>query len=65
MLYNMGMDLMYSFFFAAGVATFVYVKLGKHIGYGNGQTVWVMVGVVFVVMLAFFYSVTRYFVHLH
>ena len=55
-------DVTYSFFFAAGVATFVYVKFGRHIGYSNGRSIWIMVGAVFLVMFFVFYTVAKFFI---
>lgn len=57
------MGFLWSFFFAAGVATFVYTKMGRSIGFGNSQTLGIVVGVVFVVALAVFYSLTRLYLH--
>lgn len=36
-----------SLFVAAGVAAFVYSKMGRRVGYGNSQNVWTLVGVSF------------------
>lgn len=55
-------DIAYSFLFAAGVAAFVYAKFGRGIGYGNGRTIWIMVGAVFLVAMFVFYSVARFFI---
>lgn len=35
-------------FISAGVAAFVYAKLGRQVGYGNSQNVWALVAVSFV-----------------
>ncbi len=51
------MDFLISACFGAGVAAFAYSKLGRRIGYGNTQNIWVMVGVFFVIATAFFYSI--------
>lgn len=39
-----------SLFLAAGIAAFVYSKMGPRLGYGNSQNVWTVVGVVFVLI---------------
>ena len=51
------MTFLFSIFFGAGVAAWVYSKLGRRIGYGNTQHIWVTVGVVFLLATAVFYSV--------
>lgn len=58
------MNLMYSFFFAAGVAGFAYTKMGRRVGYGNAQSVWVLVGVAFILAFIFFYTLTTLVLHL-
>ena len=37
-------------FLAAGVAGFVYSKMGRRVGYGNSQNVWTLVAVTFVLV---------------
>lgn len=37
-----------SLFVAAGIAAFVYAKLGRRVGYGNSKNVWTLVGISFV-----------------
>ena len=39
-----------SFILAAGVAAFIYSKMGRRIGYNNGQQVWMLVAAVFVLV---------------
>lgn len=51
------MDLLISAAFGAGVAAFAYSKLGRRVGYDNTQSIWVLIGVFFVIATAFFYSV--------
>lgn len=58
------MNFMFSCFFAAGVAGFAYTKLGIRVGYGNGSTVWMIVGIAFIVALIFFYTFITYVVRL-
>lgn len=56
------MKLLYSIFFGAGVAGFAYTKLGRRVGYGNQEYVWLIVGVVFVLVTAFFYTVMAFLI---
>lgn len=56
------MKLLYAVFFGAGVAGFAYSKLGKRVGYGNQQNVWTIVGVVFVLVTAFFYTIVAFLI---
>ena len=41
-----------SLFMAAGVAAFVYAKMGRRVGYGNTANVWTLVAIVFVLVFA-------------
>jgi hypothetical protein len=59
------MDLLYSLFFGAGVAAFAYSKLGRRVGYGNSANVWTIVGVVFVLVTVFFYTVLAFVLNIH
>jgi hypothetical protein len=59
------MDLLYSCFFGAGVATFAYSKLGRRVGYGNSANVWTIVGVVFVLVTLFFYTILDFVLDIH
>jgi hypothetical protein len=54
------MNFMFSVFFGAGVAAWVYSKMGRRVGYGNTKNVWTMVGVVFVLTSIFFYTILVY-----
>lgn len=56
------MKLLYSLFFGAGVAGFAYTKMGRRVGYGNQANVWLIVGVVFVLVTAFFYTVLAFLI---
>lgn len=51
------MTLLYSLFFGAGVAGFVYTKMGRRVGYSNTQNVAVVVGVVFVLTTIVFFTI--------
>ena len=59
------MNLMFSLFFGAGIATFAYTKLGRRAGYGNTKDVWTIVGVVFVLASIFFYTIAVYVLNIH
>lgn len=50
------MNFLYSVFFAGGIATFAYTQLGKRVGYGNQQSVWVITAVTFVLSFIFFFT---------
>lgn len=54
------MDVLYSLFFGAGVAGFAYTRLGRRVGYGNEQYVWMIVGTVFILTAIFFYTVLKF-----
>ena len=58
------MNFMFSVFFAGGIAAFVYSKMGRRLGYGNGQSVWGIVAISFVLSLIFFYTLITYVIHL-
>lgn len=57
------MRLLYSLFFGAGVASVAYTKLGRRVGYGNQQNVWLIVGVVFVLVTIIFYTILTIFLN--
>jgi hypothetical protein len=50
------MTLLYALFFGAGAAAFMYTKMGRRIGYGNSQNVWMVVGITFVLITIVFYT---------
>jgi len=50
------MDILFSLFFGAGVAAFVYARMGARLGYGNAKNVWTVVGVSFVMSAIIFYT---------
>jgi len=56
-------NALYAFFFGLGVAGFVYSRMGRRIGYGNTQNVWVIVGISFVMATFFFYSLVAWVIH--
>ncbi|HVI60530.1 MAG TPA: hypothetical protein VM535_00020 [Candidatus Saccharimonadales bacterium] len=55
------MNLLYSIFFGAGVAGVAYTRLGRRVGYGNTQNVWIVVGVIFVLSTAVFFTIFTIF----
>jgi hypothetical protein len=54
------MDFLYSLFFAAGVSAFAYTRMGRRIGYGNTSSVWVSVGVIFILVLIVFFTFLKF-----
>jgi hypothetical protein len=50
---------------AAGAATFVYIQMGKRIGYGNPAGVWKLTGLTFVGALIIFYLLFTTFISLN
>lgn len=43
------------FILSAGMATLVYVKLGRRVGYGNSGSVWQLVGITFALAFVIFF----------
>jgi hypothetical protein len=56
------MNLLYAIFFGAGVAGFAYTRLGRRAGYGNTQNVAIIVGVIFVLTTAVFFTILTTFI---
>lgn len=56
------MKLLYALFFGAGVAGVAYSRLGRRVGYGNQANVWLIVGVVFILVTFFFYTILAFLV---
>ena len=54
------MDFLYALFFGAGAAAFAYTRMGRRVGYGNAQNVWIIVGAVFVLTTIVFYTVLKF-----
>jgi hypothetical protein len=54
------MILLYSIFFGAGVAAFIYTKIGRRLGYDNQQNVWTVVGVTFFIGTIVFYTLLKF-----
>jgi beta-lactamase regulating signal transducer with metallopeptidase domain len=59
------MDALYSIFFGAGVAGFVYSKMGRRVGYGNATNVWLVVGISFIIAAIFFYTLMAVILNVH
>jgi len=53
-----------SLFMAAGAAGWAYSKLGRRVGYGNTQNVWILTGAAFVFVFLFFITLLHYVLHL-
>ena len=56
------MKFLFALFFGAGVAGFVYTKMGRRLGYQNQGNVWTVVGVCFVLSAIFFYTILALFI---
>jgi hypothetical protein len=56
------MKVLLAVLLGAGVATFVYSKMGRRLGYANSQNVWTVVAVSFVLSAIIFYSVLALFI---
>jgi hypothetical protein len=52
--------MLYTIFFGAGVAAFIYTKMGRRLGYENAQNVWTVVGVSFVIGAVVFYTLFKF-----
>jgi hypothetical protein len=57
-------DTLLSLMLAAGVATFVYTKMGPRLGYGNTKSVWTVVGVCFGLVFLFSLTLLKYVLHI-
>jgi Na+-driven multidrug efflux pump len=57
------MALLYSLFFGAGVAAFVYSRFARRVGYGNTQNVATIVGVVFILTTIIFFTIIVTLLH--
>jgi hypothetical protein len=57
------MNILYSLFFAAGVAGFTYAKFGRRLGYSNAKSIWTMVGITFVISFFVFFTLTTMLLH--
>lgn len=55
------MTFLYSIFFGAGVAAFVYTKLARRTGYGNTRDAWIISGIVFAMMTFVFFTAFNLF----
>ncbi len=57
------MAFLYSLFFGGGVAAFAYSTLARRVGYNNNQNVAILVGVIFVLATAVFYTFLAFILH--
>ncbi|MEK7594207.1 MAG: hypothetical protein AAB436_01030 [Patescibacteria group bacterium] len=57
------MDFLYAIFFGAGVAAYMYTKLGRRVGYGNTGNVYTVIGAVFVITTLFFFTILKFIIH--
>jgi hypothetical protein len=55
------MNFMWSVFFGAGVAAYVYSKFGRRLGYGNTQNQLIFTGVVFILSSLVFFTILTTF----
>lgn len=58
-------DSLISLFLAAGVSGWVYSKMASRVGAGNDKTLWTIVGVCFVFVFAFVWTLLHFVIHLH
>lgn len=56
------MTFFFSVFFGAGVAAFLYSRLGRRVGYTNTKDVTILMAVIFVLSSAFFYTVLAFLI---
>ncbi len=54
------MALLYAMFFGAGAAAFAYTRIGRRVGYGNTQNVVIVLGAIFIITTAFFYTILAF-----
>ena len=57
-------DVLLSLMMAAGIAAFVYTKMGPRLGYGNAKNVWVVVGICFGLVFLVFITLLKYVIHI-
>lgn len=58
------MAFLYSLFFGAGVAAYIYSRFARRVGYGNPQRVALIVGVVFVLTTIVFFTIIDTILHI-
>ncbi len=58
------MNWLFSLFFGAGAAAWVFSKMSRRLGQGNTSSVVWLVGVVFVLTTLLFYSILVYLLNL-
>ncbi len=58
-------NMLFAVFFGLGVAGFVYSKMSHRLGNKNGQSVWFLVGMAFLMAMFLFYSIMTWVLHFH
>lgn len=58
-------NVLISLFLGAGAAGWAYAKLGKRVGYGNSQNVWLLVGATFIFVFLVFLILLHFLLHLN
>jgi hypothetical protein len=58
------MDVLYSLFLAIGVATFAYTKFARRAGYGNAQSILIVIAATFVITFIVGITVFKFILHI-
>jgi hypothetical protein len=58
------MNLLFSLFFGAGLAAWVYSKMSRRIGYGNTENNVILTAVVFFISTIVFYTILVYILNI-
>jgi hypothetical protein len=58
------MTFLYSVFFGAGMAAFIYNTLARRVGYGNNKNVAILLGTVFILSTLIFYILLATIIHI-
>lgn len=51
------MNLLFALFFGAGFTAWCYSRIGRRIGYGNTQNIFVTLAVIFVISTVVFFTI--------
>lgn len=57
-------DTLVALFIGAGIATFVYTKIGRRLGVENGAKIWLITGISFVFVFIFTLTLLKYVLHI-